>query len=112
MEDYGFEILHKPLKNQGYVDALSRLPLDVVHFLGKGKMAFSSTEDTVQVLERIHKDGHLGVKKTLKLLRWRFEEIREKALCQAIASPCKGCQLWSDYKPKTMPQGKIESTSP
>ena len=27
-------------------------------------------------------------------------------------SSCEGCQLGSDYKPRVMPQGKIESTSP
>ena len=112
MEDYDFEILHRPGKNQGHVDALSRLSLDVVQFLGKEKTALLSTEDTVQVLERIHKDGHLGVKKTLKLFRRRFEGIRETALCQAVVSSCEECQLGSDYKPRTMPQRKIESTSP
>ena len=66
LEDYSFEIIHRPGKNQGHVDALSRLPMDVVHFLGKEKIVLSSTEATIQVLERIHKDGHLGVKKKKK----------------------------------------------
>ena len=38
--------------------------------------------------------------------------MREKALCQAIVSSCEGCQLGSDYKPRALPQGKIESVSP
>ena len=112
MENYDFEVLHRPGKNQGHVDALSRLPMDMVHFLGKEKTVLTSTEDTVQVLEWIHKDGHLGVKKTLKLFRQRFEGIREKTLCQAMVSSCEGCQLGSDYKPRALPQLKIESTSP
>ena len=74
--------------------------MDRVHFLGKEKTVLTSAEDMVQVLERIHKDGHLGVKKTLKLFRRRFEGIREKALCQAVESSSEGCQLGSDYKPK------------
>ena len=61
LEDYDFEILHRPGKNQGHVDAPSRLPLDMVHFLGKERTVLTSAEDTVQVLERIHKDGKLGV---------------------------------------------------
>ena len=112
LEDYDFEILHKPGKNQGHVDALSRLPMDVVHFLGKERMVLTSTEANVQVLEKIQRDGHLGVKKTHKLFCRRFEGVREKALCQAVVSSCEGCQLVSDYKPKKMPQRKIESTSP
>ena len=75
LEDYDFEILHRPGKNQGHVDALSRLPMDAVHFIGKEKTVLSSTEATIQVLERIHKDGHLEIKKTLKLFRRRFEGV-------------------------------------
>ena len=73
LEDYDFEILHRPGKNQGHVDALSRLPMDKVQFLGLGKTVLQTAEDTAQVLERIHQDGRLGVKKTLKLFRRRFE---------------------------------------
>ena len=69
LEDYDFEVLHRPGKNQGHVDVLSRLPMDMVHLLGKEKTILTSTEDMVQVLEQIHKDGHLEVKKTLKLFR-------------------------------------------
>ena len=59
------------------------------------------------------KDGHLGIKKTLKIFRKRFEGVREKTLCQqAIVSSCEGCHLGSDYKPRALPQEKIESASP
>ena len=60
LEDYDFEVLHRPGKNQGHVDALSRLPMGIVHFLGKEKTVLTSAGDMVQVLEWIHKDGHLG----------------------------------------------------
>ena len=86
--------------------------MDMVHFLGKKRTVLTSTEDTVQVLEWIHKNGHLGVNKTLKLLRRRFKGVREKALCQAVVASCEGCQLGSDYKHQALPQGKIESASP
>ena len=112
LEDYDFEDLHRLGENQGHVDALSRLPMDKVNFLGQEKTILKSAEDTAQVLEHIHKDGHLGVKKKLKLFWWRFEGVREKALCQAIVMSCEGCQLGSDYKPRALPQGKIELVSP
>ena len=54
-------------KNQGHVDALSRLPMDKVKFSDQEKTILQTAEDTTQVLEHIHKDGHFGVKKTLKL---------------------------------------------
>ena len=112
LEDYDFQILHQPGKNQGHVDALSRLPMDKVQFLGPEKTVLQTAKDTAQVLERIHKDRHLEVKKTLKLFRRRFEGVREKTLCQAIVSSYEGCQLGSGYKPRALPQGKIESVSP
>ena len=34
LEDYAFEILHQPGKNQGHVDALSRLPMDKIGLNG------------------------------------------------------------------------------
>ena len=86
--------------------------MNKVKVLGQETTILRTAEDTAQVLERIHKNGHLGVKKTLKLFRQRFEGVQEKALCQAIVSSCEGCQLGSDYKPRDLPQGKIESVSP
>ena len=73
--------------------------MNMVHFLGKERTVLTSVEDMVQVLERIHKDGNLGVKKTLKLFGQKFEGIWEKALCQAVVSYCEWCQLGSDYIP-------------
>ena len=98
LEDYNFDALHQLGNNQGHVDALNRLPMDKVNFLGQEKTILHSAEDTAQVLEQIHNDRHLGVKKT-KLFWRNFEGVWEKALCQAIVSSYEGCQLGSDYKP-------------
>ena len=38
--------------------------------------------------------------------------MQEKALCREVISECLGCQLGSDYKPRDVPKGKVESTSP
>ena len=46
LEDYDFEILHRPGKNQGHVDALSRLPLEHVSLLGKGRVTLTTEEET------------------------------------------------------------------
>ena len=54
LEDYDFEILHRPGKNQGHVDALSSLPMDNIHLLGQGKVSLNTEEETREVLERIH----------------------------------------------------------
>ena len=106
LRDHDFEILHRQCKNQGHVDALSRLPVDKAQFPGPGKTVLQTVKDTTQVLERIHQNRHLGIKKTLKLFQRRFEGVWEKTLCQAIVSSCEGCQLGSDYKPQALSQGK------
>ena len=91
LEDYDFEILHRPGKNQGHVDALSRLPMDNIHLLGEGKVSLNTEEETREVLERIHQDGHLGIRKTLRVFRRRFEGVRDRMICQAVVSSCLGC---------------------
>ena len=64
------------------------------------------------MLERIHTDGHLGIRKTLRVFCRRFEGIRDKMLCESVVTSCEGCQLGSDYRPRKVPHGQIESTSP
>ena len=112
LEDYDFEVFHRPGKNQGHVDALNRLPLDNIHLLGQGKVSLNTEEETRKVLERIHQNGHLGIRKTLRVFRRRFEGVRDRMICQAVVSSCFGCQLGSDHWPQNVPQGQIESTSP
>ena len=112
LEDYDFEVLHRPGKNHGHVDALSRLPTDNIHLLGHVKVTLATEEETREVLERIHQDGHLGIRKTLQVFHCLFEGVRDRMMCQAVMSSCLGCQLGSDYRPRKVPQGQIESTSP
>ena len=33
-------------------------------------------------------------------------------LCESVVTSCEGCQLGSDYRPRKVPHGQIESTSP
>ena len=42
LEDYDFEILHRPGKNQGHMDALSWVPLEHVDLLGKGRVTLTT----------------------------------------------------------------------
>ena len=112
LEDYDFEIMHRQGKNQGHIDALSRLPTDNIHLFGQGKVNLGTEEETREVLERIHQDGHLGIRKILRVFRRRFEGVRDCMVCQAVVSSCLGCQLGSDHRPRKVPQGQIESTSP
>ena len=66
LEDYGFEVLHRPGKNQGHVDALSRLPLDNVHLLRTEKTTLATLEATKDVLH------HLGPKENLEVVLGSF----------------------------------------
>ena len=112
LEDYDFEILHRPGKNQGHVDVLSRLPTDNIHLLGQRKVNLGTEEEIREVLERIHQDGHLEIRKTLWVFRRGFEGVRDRMICQSVVLSCLGCQLGSDHQPRKVPQGQIESTSP
>ena len=112
LEDYDFEVLHRPGKNQGHVDALSRLSKDTVNLLGSEKTTLRTPKKTRKVLQKLHEEGHLGLKKTLNLFQRRFIGVQQKPLCWEVISECIGCQLGSDYKPREVPKGNIESTSP
>ena len=63
LEDYDFEVLHGPGKNQGHADALSRLSLDNVNLLGADKTTLETPEATKEVLWQLHEGGHLGLKR-------------------------------------------------
>ena len=65
LEDYDFEVLHLPGKSQGHVDALSRLSKDIVNLLRSKRTTLKTTEETWRVLQKLHEEGHLGLKKTL-----------------------------------------------
>ena len=112
LEDYDFEVLHRPGKNQGHVDALSRLPLDNMNMLGTHRITLETPEATKEVLHQLHEGGHLGLKKTLKFFLQRFVKVQEKTLSREVISECLRWQLGSDYKPCDAPKGKIESSSP
>ena len=91
LEDYDFEVLHRPGKNQGHADALSWLNKDTVNLLGADKTTLRMPEKTKEVLQQLHEEGHLGLRKTLKLFRRRFLGVQEKTLCKEVISECLGC---------------------
>ena len=80
LEDYDFEVLHRPGKNQGHVDALSRLSKDTVNLLGFEKTILRAPEETRKVLQKLHEEGNLGLKKTLKLFQRRFIGVQENLM--------------------------------
>ena len=53
LEDYDFEILHRLGKNQGHVDALSRLPVDKMQILGPGKTVFKQPKTPLKCLNEL-----------------------------------------------------------
>ena len=107
LEDYDFEIKHRPGKKQGHVDALSRL----MNVNKDGKRMLDE-EETKEALRKIHQDGHLGAKKTLDIFRERFKGVKEYTQCEAIVKACPSCQKGTDYKQKKKATGHINSTRP
>ena len=74
LEDYDFEIKHRPGKKQGHVDALNQLMA-----IRKTDRRILDEEETKQALQKMHQDGHLGVKKTLGAFRKRFQGAKDHA---------------------------------
>ena len=107
LEDYDFEIKHRPGKKQGHVDALSRL----LNINREGRRILNE-EETKEALQRIHQDGHLGAKKTLEIFRERFKGIKEYTQCETIVKACPSCQKGTDYKQRKKATGHINSTRP
>ena len=70
LEDYEFEIKHRPGSKQGHVDGLSSVPIMEIR---KQKKRTLNEQETREALERIHQDGHLGTEKMLDTFRKRFE---------------------------------------
>ena len=63
LEDFQFTILHRPGKQQGHVDGLSRLPIKETAFTLEGKIKISEQE-AYRIIQAIHREDHLEVKKT------------------------------------------------
>ena len=112
LEDYDFEVVHRPGKNQGHVDGLSRLPIEEFRFVENGKLTKLSERETKEALQEIHTHSHLGVKKVLEIFRERFQGVREHKNCQQVVKECIGCQMGTDYKPRVTNSGNIESNAP
>ena len=68
-----------------------------MNLLGADRVTLGMPVATKEVLRQLHKGGHLGLKKTLKLFGQRFVGVHEKTLCREVISECLGCQLGSDY---------------
>ena len=107
MEDYDFDIKHRPGKKQGHVDALSRLM--VTQEVNKKVL---NEEETREALLKMHQDGHLGVKKTLGTFRKRFKGVKEHSQCERIVKECHSCQKGTDYRPRKKVAGHINSERP
>ena len=111
LEDFQLTVLHRPGKLQGHVDGLSRLPLKEPVFSLEGKIRLAP-EEAQKVIPDIHKQGHLGIKKTWQAFSRKFITDQGRDLCQEVVKSCPECQLGKDYGKQHAPKGKIESSKP
>ena len=63
-------------------------------------------------MRQIHREGHLGKRKTLKMFRRRFQGEKENETCQKMIEGCQGCQKGKDYSPRYKMSGHITSSKP
>ena len=67
---------------------------------------------TWDAMKRIHKEGHLGRRKTLRMFRRRFQGVKENEICRKMIRGCQGCQKGTDYSPRYKISGHINSLKP
>ena len=87
---------YHPGKKQGHVDALSKLPVQV---LTKDRRPKLNKTQTWDAMKRIHKEGHLGRRKALRMFRRRFQGVKENEICRKMIQGCQGCPKGTDYSP-------------
>ena len=111
LEDYRFNILHRPGKLQGHVDGLSRLPIESPTFTLEGKIQVKE-EEAEEIIKGVHRQGHLGEHKIWKAFNRKFLTTEGRKKCREIVRTCPECQLGKDYKQRHLPNGTIESSRP
>ena len=87
LEDYQFDVIHRPGKDQGHVDGLNRLPLTEINLQVQKKPHLDRSK-TKEILQQLHKDGHAGVKKLLGLFKNRYQGTCVRKYCQQIVREC------------------------
>ena len=97
LEDFQFTVTHRPGKLQGHVDGLSRLPLENPTFTIEGKVRQEEGK-AGEVIQAIHKEGHLKVTKIWKAFNRKYITLDGKKRCQEVVRTCPECQIGKDYK--------------
>ena len=111
LEDYRFTIIHRPGKLQGHVDALSKLPMEILVFTLEGKIKVSE-EKAEAVITEVHRQGHLAENKTWKAFNRKYSTPQGRKRCREVVRTCPECQLGKDYKARHVHKGHINSPGP
>ena len=111
LEDFQFTVLHRPGKQQGHVDGLSRLPLANPVFTLEGKIRVDDQE-ALRVIQAVHREGHLGARKTWQAFNKKYSTDMGRKKCLEVVRSCSECQLGKDYKQQHAPKGTIRSPKP
>jgi transposase InsO family protein len=105
LEEYQFEVIHKPGLQQGHADGLSRLPLETKdEDEEENHIWFISVQDekeTKKLLKDLHNDpsagGHLGSRILLKKFNERYKSQYARKLSETVVKECEACQRHTDY---------------
>jgi hypothetical protein len=111
LEEYQFEVIHKPGLQQGHADGLSRLPLETDSTEEEEEdhiwqITIDTEKETRRLLRSLHKDpsagGHLGYKLLLKKFQERYKSPWGSKLAKEVTQACDACQRHSDYGSKEL----------
>ena len=80
-------------------------------FTLKGKIQVKE-EEAEEVINGVHRQGHLGEHKTWKAFSRKFITTEGRKKCRKIVHTCPECQLGKDYRQRHLPKGTIGSSRP
>ena len=113
LEEYDFNMHHRPGKVQSHVDGLSGLPVGpappedtLLH------IQVDSEEEARKLAQELHSPTHLGGQALWKLFSDRYSHKAGRCLCIEVAQSCPQCQLGSDYGHRLKTTGSIQSRGP
>ena len=106
LEDYDFEIFHQPGKNQGIVDALSRLPIDKVNFLGKERTVLQTAKILLRYQNKFIKTDIWGLRKSSNFSAKDLRECGKKLSVRPLSRLARVTNSGQTINPRHIAPGE------
>jgi hypothetical protein len=111
LEEYDYEIMHKPGAQDSNADALSRIGSLTQ---GDGELGEIYPSKKLKILQENHDSvlgGHRGMKKTYKIIKRYYHWPNMKTEVENYVKKCAKCQLKKALRPKKRAPMQITTTA-